>query len=912
MTRPGGDGARRKRSLLPPDPRDAAGWEVEHHLAELVDRLVQEGMSPDAARREAERRFGDPARYRAAMESDERRKRMTMARMAWWAVFTGGVARALRSLRRSPGFATGVVLTLALGIGANAAMFGVLDRLLFQAPAHITDPDGVRRVMLVRPFLGKTTRQASIAYPDYLDLKKVGSLQAVAAFADASGTTLGTGPDAVRVQVAQATWDFFPLLGVHAERGRFFGADEDRDGAAPTAVVSHEYWRSKMGGDPDVLGRTLEIAGDSYTVVGVAPAGFTGVNLSPVDIWVPLVTSGVLRYGRQWVDSRGWYWFEEVARLPAGADAAAAEAEATAMHLNARKEQVDAGEYPKEAHIALDPLVLARGPEANGETRVAQWLGGVSLLVLLIACANVANLLLARGTRRRREVAVRLALGVGRPRLVTSMVVESILLALLGGGVAVALATWGGAIIRRTLLPGVLFPGSAVSGRVVLFTLSAAVLAGLLAGVGPAFQATRADLTGDLAMGAGAASGRSSRTRALLTVAQAALSVVLLVGAGLFVRSVSAVRHLDLGLDVDHLVLAGIEFETRAMDMDTDSVEKGFMQQGSAREENEVYQKALERLASVPGVASVAGTSSPFQWAFGSDLKVPGRDSLPQLPGGGPYFQDVTPGYLSTVGLRITRGRDLQASDAAGAEKVTVISETMARTLWPDEDPLGQCLLVDNQKECTTVVGVTEDASRGELQGDPFMTYYLPLAQREGRNINALYIRTSGDPSRLSASVAPILRGLDARVRYANVAPLRDKIDPQARSWTLGATMFTVFGLLALVVAAIGLYGVLAFDVAQRTRELGIRTALGAERSRLLRSVVVRGVRMGVLGVLLGLGIALAAAPYARDLLFEVSPRDPWVFAGVAGALVLVALVASVVPGLRATRVDPMVALRTE
>jgi predicted permease len=356
--------------------------------------------------------------------------------------------------------------------------------------------------------------------------------------------------------------------------------------------------------------------------------------------------------------------------------------------------------------------------------------------------------------------------------------------------------------------------------------------------------------------------------------------------------------------------MASIEFETRAM---ADAGEKGFMGEGNPQEKNEVYQKAMERLASVPGVVSVAGTNSPFQWAFSSALKVQGMDSIPQLPGGGPYYQDVTPAYLRTVGLRITRGRDLQASDDQGATRVTVVSETMARTLWPGEDPLGKCLLVgEDAKECTTVVGVTEDASRGDIQEDPYMAYYLPLAQREGQSLNALYIRTSDDPSSLSAAVAPILRQLDPRVRYANVASLQDRIDPQARSWTLGATMFTVFGLLALVVAAIGLYGVLAFDVAQRTRELGIRTALGAERARLLRGVVMDGVRMAVIGVLLGLGVALAAAPYARDLLFKVSPRDPEVFVGVAAVLVLVALVASVIPGLRATRVDPMVALRTE
>ncbi|MCG6957134.1 MAG: ABC transporter permease [Gemmatimonadetes bacterium] len=900
-----------KGRILPPDPEDAADWEVEHHLAELVDRLVQEGMTPEDARREAERRFGDPVRYRAALESDERRRQTTMKRTEWWGVFSGGVGRAMRSLRRSPGFSLGVVLTLALGIGANAAMFGVLDRLLFQPPPYIVHPESVRRVMLERPFMGRTSRQASITWPGYQDLKKVSAFQAVAAFNDPSPTTLGSGPDATRARVAMATWDFFPLLGVHAERGRFFSKDEDQADATPTAVLSHEYWRSNMGSDPDALGRTLEIAGHTYTVIGIAPPGFTGVNLEPVDIWVPLETAGTLNMGKAWLDSRGWYWFDEVVRLAPGVDVRSADAEATAAHVNGRREQIDAGKYPKEARIALDPVVRARGPEASGESKVARWLGGVSLLVLLIACANVANLLLARGTRRRREVAVRLALGVGRARLVTTMVVESLLLAILGGGVALLLASWGGSIIRKALLPGVYFPGSAVSGRVAAFTVAASLVAGLLAGIGPALQSTRSDLGGDLSMGAGASSGRRSRTRSFLTVAQAALSVVLLVGAGLFVRSVSAVHHLDLGLDVDRLVTARLEFETRAMKTQAGE-EQSFGSQGHPEEENQVYQEALERLRSVPGVEDVAGTSSPFQWAFATELKVQGLDSLPRLAGGGPYFMDVTPGYLKTVGLMVTQGRDFTPADGPGGARIALVNETMARTVWPDQDALGQCLLIEKEQECTTVVGVAEDASRGDIDGDPFMMYYLPLGQHEGRNINALYIRTGEDPGKLSATVAPILRGLDTRIRYATVAPLRDSIDPQARSWTLGATMFTVFGLLALVVAAIGLYGVLAFDVAQRTRELGIRTALGAARGRLLRNVMWDGFRLAVAGVVLGLAISLLAAPFARDLLFHVSPRDPDVFVVVAVALILVALVASLIPGFRATRVDPAVALRTE
>jgi ABC-type lipoprotein release transport system permease subunit len=915
----------RRTRLLPPDPEDAAGLEVEHHLAELVDRLVQDGMEAEEAHREAERRFGDPARYRAALEADERRRRRTMRRMEWWGVFSGGVGRTVRSLRRDPGFALGVVLTLALGIGANAAMFGVLDRILFQPSPHVVDPDGVRRVMVERPLLGRMYRSGGMTYPDFVDIQNSGAFQDLAAVRNWGLETLGSGPDATQVETSMVSWNFFRLLGIRAERGRLFTAEDDRDDATPTAMVSHEYWQGKMGGDPGVVGRTVVLAGDSYTIIGVTPAGFTGVGLSPVDVWLPIVTSGIRQLGREWFVSRRRHWFSTVARLDARADTAVAAAKATATLVNGHREDIEQGRYSGEAHIELDPLVQARGPQASGESRVACWLGGVSLLVLLIACANVANLFLARGTRSRREMAVRLALGVGRARLVSTMMVESVLLALLGGGVALALAMWAGGLIRRTLLPGVFFPGPAVGARVVGFTVAAALVAGLVAGIGPALQATRAALANDLAMGAGSGAGRRSRTRALLTVAQAALSVVLLVGAGLFVRSVHAVRHLDLGLDLDRLVMASLEFETRAMTSESDArtasdqgrtgghADRDIWGQGQVAERNAVYSHALERLRAVPGVESVAGTNSPFGWAVPLGFTVQGRDSLPPLPSGGPYFMDVTPEYLRTVGLRITRGRDLEPGDDTGASHVVVISETLARTFWSDADPLGACLIIEGEQACTTVVGVAEDASQGDdLRGAPYPVLYLPLAQHVDGAMNGLYVRTADEPSRLAAVIAPILRELDPRVRYANVAPLREQIDSQARSWTLGATMFTVFGLLALTVAAIGLYAVLAFDVAQRTRELGILTALGAERPRLLMSVVVDGIRLAAAGVVAGIAIALAVAPHIRDLLFEGSPRDPQVLAGVAGVLLLVALAASLIPALRATRVDPMEALRVE
>jgi predicted permease len=820
--------------------------------------------------------------------------------MEWLSVVRGGVAREIRSLRRSPGFVGGVVLTLSLGIGANAAMFGILDRLMLRGPAHIVEPDEMRRVVVERPRLGQMAREATIAYPDFAAFKENHGFERVAAFSGPIEETMGSGSDAGRVRVAFASWDYFPLLGVTAMEGRFFASEEDRTGASPLAVVSFEFWRSRMGAESKVLGRTIRLSGDTYTIIGVAPEGFTGVNLAPVDVWVPLATAGALAFGPYCVTSRACAWLKAVVRMAPGADPDAAAAEATAEFVNGRREEIKAGEYPTEARIVLDPLIAARGPEASGESRVAKWLGGVSLIVLLIACANTANLLLARGVRRQREVAVRLALGAGRRRLVTTMVLEAVSLAVLGGAAGLLLSRWMGWLLRGVLLPGVLFPESAVSSRVLLFTLATAVVAGVFSGVGPALQVTRHSMAEHLAKAPGAMARRHAPVRIGLVVTQVALSTALLIGAGLFVRSVWAVRHLDLGLDVDRLVLATLEIETAG----TGRI--------AAPERNQLYGAAMERLARTQGVAAVAATNSPFQWEFSSDIKVPGRDSVPRLPGGGPYSQSVTPTYLRTVGLRVLQGRDLLPSDDAQSPRVAVISETMAKALWPHDDPIGKCFQVQ-EDECIEVVGVTEDASRGELESEPFMAYYLPIAQDDETRLNALYVRARGDPGRLAPTVASVLRGLDTRVRYASVQPLRAKIDPQARSWTLGATMCALFGLLALVVAAFSLYSVLAFEVARRTREMGIRSALGARRENLIGIVVTDGVRLAALGLVLGMGSAFLAAPRMQGLLFPTtSSRDPLVFTVVAVTLLGVAAVASLRPALRSARADPVAALRSE
>jgi len=662
-------------------------------------------------------------------------------------------------------------------------------------------------------------------------------------------------------------------------------------------VVSEEFWERAFGRDLEVLGRTLEVDGQLYTVIGVAPRGFTGMDLTPVDFWLPALPTELLRRGEDgFVTSRGSYWLRAVVRMVDGASSEVAESRATALHLGGRADRIEAGRFNPETYVLTAPLIEARGPTASATSRTALWLGGVSLIVLIIACANVANLLLTQASRKRRETAIRLSLGASRTRLLTEMVLGGLLLSGLGGLAALAMAHAGGRVVQSLLLPDILWSGTMLTVRTVGMTLLLSVMAGLLAALGPAIQSTRPNLSGDLKEGGREGTHRRSRVRATLTVAQAAMSVVLLVGAGLFVRSMNEVRTLDMGLDVDRLILAVLETnggELEAMDW------------------NRLYQEAMDRVGQMPGVAGVAITNVPFQSYERADLRLPGIDSLPIPEGVGPLYYGVTPGYLEVLGLDILRGRSLQESDLEGAPLVAVVNETMARAFWPDRDALGACFYFDGGEDCTTVVGVVESASVGEIEGTQWLTYYLPLSQT-GFSAEGLYIRADGDIRELVNAVAPFLQSASPSIRYADVRTVRQILEPQSRSWTMGATLFSTFGILALLVATVGLYSVLAFDVVQRRREIGVRTALGAQRGQVLRGVMVDGGRIAALGCLIGLVASLLVSPFVQPLLFHVPGRDPWVLTGVTLVLLIVGSLSALPPALRATRIDPVEALREQ
>lgn len=893
--------------------------EIRLHMELRARQLMEQGWGADAAWAEAERRFGatEGARrslYRAARRRDRRarvREGLDAARQ--------DSTMAVRTLRREPAFALVVILTMALGIGANAAMFGVLDRLLLRGPDHVQRPESLVHFYAERDDAQfGNVRTDRFGYVTYAALRDgaTRAFEGVAAWRVTDGI-LGMGAEAQPIRLGAATSSFFPLLGVSAERGRFFDAEEDATArGAAVVVLSHETWRGRFAGNPEVVGTTVMLGGEAYTVIGVAPRGFTGADLTPVDAWIPMSRSS-RGISPDWPTTWEAQWLRVVARLAPDVASSAAEEAATGAWLAAREGQSSRSGPPPR--LASAPLGAGPAGEEPLETSVARWLVGVAAVVLLIACANVMNLLLARGSRRRRETAVRVALGIGRGRLAGLILAETLLLVLLGGAAGLLLAFWGGSLIRSVLLPQVAWTTSPVDGRVILFTLVVTLVTGALTAVLPALRfAGRADPANVLRTGGREAGGRS-RLRTGLTVAQAALSVVLLVGAGLFVRSLDNALSADLGLDADAVLVVQMHWPNLPPgpgDVSLGATESVPDAPSAARLARiAFFDRALERLRGLPGVEHAAiSVGTPFHTAFGVDLRVAGRDSVPDLLGGGPYIAAVSPGFFETIGTSLLRGRTFEPGEGAGTEPVAIVNETMARTLWPGEEALGQCLMIGDAEAppCSRVVGVVEESRRFSLREDAAMQYYVPLGQEQGFGGRNLLIR----PRAADAAIVPRLRSLlqeiDVEGGYVRIESLRASLDPQVRPWRLGMLLFSVFGVLALIIAAVGMYSVVAYGVAQRTREMGVRMVLGARRADVRGMVLRQGAGVAVGGVCLGMLVAVGAGGAAEALLFDVSPRDPWVLGGVAVLLVGVSLVASWIPALRATRVDPVVALRAD
>ncbi len=813
---------------------------------------------------------------------------------------------ALRGLARSPGFTIAVVGTLALGIGANTTMFGVLDTLLLKPPAHVYDAGRVARVYFQWSWNGSPWVDPTASVPSYESLRGVPVFAATAASFDAR-LSRGVGPDARPVNVRAVTASYFPLLGVRPAQGRFFDSTDDRPGAAPVAVVSHEYWRRELASDPGVLHRALAIGRFSYAVVGVAPEGFSGADLDEPNVWLPLRVAApdLWASNRDALSSRGSHWIQVLARLAPGQTLATAATQATFVHRRAAR----GSDQPADtaASLVLGPIQEARGPDMSGNAKVALWVGAVALLVLLVACANVANLLLARGIRRRREMAVRVGLGAGPARLARQHLVESLVLGLGGGCGGLLVAVWGGSAVRLLLLPGLPAGASLIEPRPLAFTTLAALLTGLVVGTIPAWQGARADAADALRGGGRDVGGMTGRLRSLLLAAQVALTLTLLVGAGLFVRSLRNVETLDYGLDVRHLLVADVDARASAMGCSDCAA-------GPTDRQTALYLALLRRAEANPAVAgAAAAVGTPFGWRFGIRFKASGVDSLPG--DARPYVSAVTAGWFATVGTRIVHGRGfVPADEEPNAPPVAVVDQTLARAAWPSRSAIGQCLYLNgNDSTCVQVVGVAQTARMRGASESPVPMFYVPLGRQLVRiPASGLVIRTRGPAALVESDVQRALQRAEPGLPFVHVASISDALARDWRSWRLGATMFTAFGALALVIASLGLYAVTSYGVSQRTQEIGVRIALGAGRSDVVRLAVTQAVLAGGAGAAVGLAGAVLLSRAVRALLFGVAPADPIsILSGVA-VLLTVAAFAAWIPARRAARIDPMEALRTE
>ena len=881
--------------------------EIRAHLEMRAAELERRGLSPEEAMAEAQRRFGAPEEARDELVRAARRRER---RVRWRDRLDGlrqDLRHAWRSVKGEPGLAAVVVVIIALGVGANAAMFGVLDRLLLGGPAHVVDPGRVVRFSIHATVPGQgEVSDNTFGYVAYEALRDhARDLDGVAAYSEWHDV-VGAGEAARPVRVGHATAGFFPLLGVRPAVGRFFGPAEDRPGdARHVAVLGHEVWRSRFAGDSAVVGRTVRIGGEPYTVVGVAPAGFTGVELKRVDAWLPM---SLVHPSPDWRTSWQAQWLKIVARLAPGVTRERGAAEAT---RSLRAAYPGTEKFIERADLHADPLSYDDSGHEAREVAVSRWLFAVSLIVLLVACANVANLLLARALRRRREVSLRVALGISRWRLVRLLLGESLALALLGGVAALAVIPVVGHVVRSALLPTVAWGDGLVDGRVLAVAAALTLATGLAAGLLPALHAGRHDVIGSLRAGMRGEGAGTSRLRSGLAVAQAALSVLLLVGAGLFIRSLHHARGIDLGFEPERVLMVRPDWSVPGPSSAPTPEERD---RRRARR-SAFFAAALVRARRLPEVERAAVTVGlPFQMWFTLRLRVPGVDSIPRLPGGGPYIQAVSPGYLATMGLSLLEGRSFGPADHEGSEPVAVVSRTMARTLWPGGEALGRCLLIGRAERppCARVVGIVEDAHRNALHEQPSMQYYIPLGQERGFGGSALVIRPRGDPEALIGRLRRRLAGLDPEVLYLRIESLESVIDPHYRPWRLGATLMGAFGILALLIAAMGLYSLVAYTVASRRHEVGIRMALGAGRIDILRWVLRRGVLLVASGIAVGALLAAAAAPRLGDLLFEESPLDPAVYAGVAALLLAVAVAACLVPAGGAVKLDPARVLRAD
>jgi putative ABC transport system permease protein len=799
---------------------------------------------------------------------------------------------AVRSIRRRPGFATVVVLTLALGIGATTAIFSVVNGVLLR-PLPYPEPE---RLVLLRgePTDGDIEKVGpATSYPDYTDFRaRATSFAALAAVRTYPATLTGPGGEPARVRATHATSDLWAMLGARAAIGRGLLPDDERPDAPAVAVLGHALWQTRYGGDPGVVGRTITLDGRPVTVVGVMPAGLRLTG--DTQLWRPIVPDAIDR-------ARGVHRFSVIGRLKPDVtiDRAAAEVRGIARQLELQYPEDNAKRSAKVEPLR-DALV--------GDTRPALLvLLGAVALVLLIGCANLASLFLARAAAREREIAVRAALGAGRGRLVRQWMTESLLLTLVGGAAGLLVA-WGGMRALMAWAPRTIPRADevALDLPVLLFLLGVSVATGLIFGVLPALHLRRTDLSlgslKDGGRGATAGPGRR-RLRQGLVLGEVALATVLVVGAALLLKSFWRVTHADPRFEPDGLVVAQLQLPESRYD--------------SASKVVQFYDRVRDAVAATPGVQSVAvAYEHPLSEGWTSSFTIEGRPAPP--PGEEPEarVRPVWPGYFRTVGVRLVRGRDLSERDRMGVPGAVVVNEAFVRRHFPGADPLGQRIRagawLPGAPGSFEIVGVAADEPFGGLSGEAGPATYFAHAQFP---MNDMWLIVRGKPGDLPA-LAAMLRervwSVDPDLPVEQVQTMREVLSASVAEPRFNTALVSLFAGVALLLAAVGIYGVLSYTVTQRTGEIGVRMALGAERGRVLRLVVGQGVGVALLGIALGTAGALALSRVLTSLLYGVSEHDPAIFGGVVALLTTVALAAAYLPARRASRIEPVVALRYE
>ena len=818
---------------------------------------------------------------------------------------------AVRSLRREPGVAAGIVGTFALAIGANAAMVSLVARLMLVAPPGVSNPESLARLQIdVTTTDGDRYAMTTMSYAAFRAAQKLDDAFADVAASRPDRLTTGRGAEMVELSVIAATGDYFRVLGTRPAVGRFFDGDDDRLPAGnAVAVLSHAYWQRRYGGSMAALGDHIVVDGIDYAIVGVAPRGFTGDGIAPVDVFVPF-TVAQRKAAPGWATEAGEHIVSVIARVrrQAGVPAALGRLTASLRALGNDEQILSAGLVPFRASDGVSPRQL----------EIARWLAAVSGLVLLVALANVATLLLLRAARRRREMAVRLALGAHRARLARQLLVEGWLLSGVGAAAALLVARWTSDIVRATLLPDLAPSERLIDSGTLALTIAAAVLGGVVAGLAPLIQAGRRDVAAEL-HGGRASSGRL-RVQRTLIIGQVTLCTVLLFGAGLFVRSLQRLEAQDLGFSTSRLLLVSFDFH--------DAV--------TGAERDRAYVGAAQRLAAMRGVTGATVVMSmPFGNFNVPPISVPGRAEPPSVGGQLPYLYTATPTYLRLMGVTLREGRLFSQGDGRGSPLVVLVNETMARSLWPGESAVGKCIhvgfdpaasepspLAPATLPCRQIVGVVRDSRVRSIRPTDnegrLMQYYVPFGQQPApfmagaSQINGLLVGTVDDPSRMIALVQRFLQASATTPLYARVSPYEDLLDPQIRPWRLGASLFSALGGLALAIAAVGLFAVVSYLVTQRLREIGIRLALGGTSGSIARLVVGGATRLVAVGAAIGAIAAFALAPLMQSMLFETSAYDFGVIAVVAAVLSVVAMAASAIPAWRASRVSPSRTLQAE